>query len=431
MSEGLGLARLPDGMHLLVYMGLLFLISQGAGRVANLLRAPRLTGYLVAGILCGPSVTALFDRRLVEHDLTLVTNIALALIAFSIGGSLRLEKLRGLGGTILRVTVVEATAAAAVVFAVAAWALPWLAGAPGDSFLRGHLPVALVLGSLSAATAPAAVVSVVHESRARGPFTTVLLGVIALDDGVALILFALAIAVAQSLSAGVPMTGPDLLLIPLGRIGLAVLLGSALGLALKPIMAAFESRDTMLGVTLGAILLTSGLALTLGVSELLANMMMGLVVSNFVQHERADEAFEVIDGIEEPVFGAFFLLAGAHLDLAVALGAGGLAVVLVAARFAGKLLGAGVGASLGQAPPTVKRYLGLALLPAAGVSVGLVLQARLALPDVPPHLLELMVSGVVGNILINELLSPFLLRLALVRAGEAQPRAGRPVRGTS
>lgn len=431
MAHVPGLDRLPGDAHLLVFIGLLFLVSQGAGRLANLLRAPRLTGYLVAGILCGPSATALFSRNLVENELALVTDVALALIAFSIGGSLRLERLRGLRGAILRITIFEGTTAALVVFGLAAWLLPWLAAGLGDSYLHDYLPVAMVLGAISAATAPAAIVSLVRECRAQGPLTTVLLGVVALDDSLALILFAFAMAISQSLAGGPVVAGAGPLLAPLIEIGLAVVLGGGLGLGLKAIIGFFEPREAMLGLIFGAVLLAAGLALTMDISPLLADMALGFVVANFVGHERADEAFEVIDGIEEPIFGAFFLLAGAHLDLAIAVGASGLAVLLVGSRFAGKLLGTGAATALGEAPPAVKRYLGLALLPSAGVAVGLTLQAANTLEGVPPPLLHLMVSAVVGNTLINELLSPFLVRYALTRAGEAHPPPARQARKES
>ncbi len=161
--------------------------------------------------------------------------------------------------------------------------------------------------------------------------------------------------------------------------------------------------------------MTSGLALSLEASPLLANMMLGFVVANFVDHH--EDLFMVVERIEEPIFGMFFTLAGAHLDLGLMQTAGWLALLITLTRFGGKLLGTRLGARISRAPQVVKKYLGLALLPAAGVTVGLVLEAKEILG--PTYLSELMVNAVLGSVIINELLAPFFVRFSLIKAGEA------------
>lgn len=171
----------------------------------------------------------------------------------------------------------------------------------------------------------------------------------------------------------------------------------------------------MLGVMVGSIFFTSGLALSLKSSPLLANMVLGFMVVNFVRH--GEDLFGVVENIEESIFMMFFTLAGAHLDIGVIRIAGWLALLIVIGRFSGKFLGTRLGAHISHAPETVKKYLGLGLLPKAGVTVGLVLIAKDLFGATP--ISEVMVSAVLGSVIINELLSPLLVRYALVKSGEA------------
>lgn len=411
--------HLPHEIHILVFAGLLLVLSQAAGRVANFFGGPRLIGYLLVGVACGPSLLNLFPAELVDGRLGIITEIALGIIAFSIGGSLSIEKLKHLKGAILWIAILQALAAAVVVFVCVRLVLPW--SAPGMADDNGYLAISLVLGAIAAATAPAAILSILHEYHARGSFTTVLLGVVALDDAVTLLFYAFAAATASALlgtgaSAGFVGAVAD----PALDIVIALGIGTAAGFVIREVISYFAPRDLMLGLIVGAIFLTSGLALTWDVSPLLATMMLGFVVTNFVEHERATEAFEVVDAVEEPILGIFFAIAGAHLDLQTAGLSGGLAILLTLARFAGKLIGTRVGARVGGAPEQVRRYLGIALLPAAGVTIGLVLEAGKRFGEYVPELAQLMVSAIVGATLINELITPFAVRFALFKAGEAQ-----------
>ncbi len=146
-------------------------------------------------------------------------------------------------------------------------------------------------------------------------------------------------------------------------------------------------------------------------------MMLGFVVINFVEHH--EDIFSVVESLEEPIFGMFFVLAGAHLNLRVIETAGWMALLIIIGRFGGKLVGSWVGAQISQAPKVVKKYLGLALLPTAGVTVGLALEAKNILGET--SLAEIMLSAVLGSVILNELLTPFLVRFSLFKAGEAMP----------
>lgn len=404
--------------HPLFFIGLLLLLSHLGGKLANYFKAPRITGYLLAGMLLSPSALGLFHQKLVNDDLTLITDIALSVIAFSIGGSLSLAKMKKLGKQILWITLAEASGAFLVV-AVLLSAVFFLLhgfqhGAP--SFLNLYLPMALLIGALSAATAPAATLAIIHEYEAKGPLTSVLLGVVALDDALAIFFFAFAVAAAKSLANQESITWMSALSMPLLTILIAILIGGLSGLLLRRLICFVPRNKVMLGMMSGAIFLVAGLALSLKVSPLLANMMLGFVVANFV--DRHEDLFAAVESVEEPVFGMFFTLAGAHFDFRMIEAAGGLSLLIILGRFAGKLLGSRLGARLSQAPTVVRKYLGFALLPKAGVTVGLVLAAKQVFG--PTYQSEVMVNAVLGSVLINELLTPFFVRFALFRAAEAK-----------
>lgn len=404
-------------LHLLFFIGLLFLVSQAGGRLAGFVRLPRVTGYLIVGVLFGPEVLGVFSSALVKTDLALVTQIALAVIAFSIGGSLKVSRVRRLGGTILWMSFMEVFGAFAAVFLGMTLVLPFFPEAvTGVEGFRGNVAPALVLAAVSTATAPAAVMALIHECRSKGPVTTVLLGLVALDDAICIFFFAIGLNLAQLLVAGNPLTLQTLVVEPVLSLAGALAVGGVAGLVLMYPIRLFHDDDAVLGIMLGAVFVVAGLGLTLGVSHLLAAMMLGFVAVNlFEQHE---ETFLPVESIEEPLFGLFFTLAGAHLDFSVGGWAVGLAVALTLARFAGKFLGARTGARLGHAPEPVRRYVGLGLLPTAGVAIGLVLEARARLPENP--IWGLVVNGVLAAVVINELIAPVFVRSALTRSGEAQ-----------
>jgi len=410
------LFNLVEKPHLLVYIGLLLLLSYAGGKIANYFKAPRVTGYLVIGMLMSPSLLGLFPEGLVKEDLALITDIALAIIAFSIGGGLGLAKLRKLGRHILWIAPTEAFGAFFVVtISISLFShLMHTFGAISFPFWAFYFPMAMVIGAISAATAPAATLAIIHEYKAKGPLTTILLGLVALDDGLAIIFYAFAITIAQSLVNHEAITLQNFLLSPLFSILISLFIGGLLGVCLRKLIRFVGRQEAMLGVMVGSIFLTSGLALSLEASPLLANMMLGFMVANFVDHH--EDLFMVVERIEEPIFGMFFTLAGAHLDLGLMQTAGWLALLITLTRFGGKLLGSRLGARISCAPQVVKKYLGLALLPSAGVAVGLVLEAEEIFG--PTYLSEVMVNAVLGSVIINELLAPFFVRFSLIKAGE-------------
>ncbi|MBT4790499.1 MAG: cation:proton antiporter [Halobacteriovoraceae bacterium] len=411
--------------NILVYSGLLLLVSQAMGRLANFLRAPRIIGYLLAGIIFGPSCISLFSEHVVGKQLTLLTEISLVIISFSIGGALTVDKIKEVKNSIFWITVLQALGAFAVVGALMAFLLPLLLPSYNElDYWRVYFPCALILGAIAVPTAPAAILSLVHELKAKGKFTTIVLSVVALDDALAIIIYGFVIVWAKSLIMGENVSWSASLIAPLVTIFISIGIGLSVALLIKMVIRFFSPRDVMLGIILGAILLTGGLARSLGVSPLLASMVLGFVIMNYVRHERAVEAHDVIENIEEPIFGIFFLLAGAQLDISLGMKALVITLILIFGRFAGKLVGSFLGASVAESTPSVKKYLGFALLPSAGVTIGLVLDAHPVLSQISPGLGELLVSAVVGTTLINELITPFFVRYAFVSAKDIQVDEG-------
>ncbi len=408
------LINLLEHFHPLFHIGLLLLCGYVGGKVANYVKAPRVSGYLVAGMLLSPSILGIFHEELVKDDLTIITDIALGIIAFSIGGTLELTRLKRLGKHIFWITLLQAITAFFLATAVIATFFPMIHGSE-FSFRGVYLPMAIVIGAISAATAPAATLAIIHEYKAKGPLTTILLGVVTLDDGLTILFYAFAVTIARSLITQDPLSWQSMVIVPSLHIAIALALGGAVGVCIRMLIRFIPRREALLGVMVGCIFLTSGLALSLKSSPLLANMVLGFMVVNFVRH--GEDLFGVVESIEESIFMMFFTLAGAHLDLAVMQTAGWLAVLLTVGRFSGKLLGTCLGAHISHAPETVKRYLGLGLLPTAGVAIGLVLMAKDLFES--PLISEVMVSAVLGSVIINELLSPLLVRYALVKSGEA------------
>ncbi|NGX62896.1 MAG: hypothetical protein KR126chlam6_00298 [Candidatus Anoxychlamydiales bacterium] len=421
MSELFSFLKMPTELHFLVYVGLLFLISQVSARIATFFKSPHIVGYLLAGIIFGPSLLNLFNKKLVTQDLSIITDITLSIIAFSIGGSLRLSILKKFKKSILWITSLQAVGAFLIVFLAAAILMPLIVSTTEsqNGFQRTFLPIALVLGAISLATAPAPILSILHEYKAKkGSFTNILLGIITIDDAIALIFYSFAMVISRNLIVGDKLDITIALFEPLTSISFAVVLGLVMGLFLKLILKFFKPKDILLGIITGAVLLTGGIAITIGISALLANMVLGIFVANLIAHERADDAFNVVESIEEPIFGIFFLIAGAQLDIRFLSKGLLLTLILLIARFIGKYFGSYLGSEISKSTPTIKKYLGLSLLPTAGITIGLVLEADFIFSRTIPFLSDLMVNAIIGATLINELISPYLVRFSLKKAKE-------------
>ena len=405
-------------MHTLIALGILFIAGYLGGRCANYLKLPRVTGYIIAGILLSPSLSGILSQRVVEENFSIVTDIALAIIAYSIGGSLKLSDLKLLGKSILWITISQALGAFILTFILIFTLSPYFLGTqiPHASFLEIYLPLALIIGAVSTATDPATILAIIHEYKAKGPLTTTLLGVVALDDGLAVMLYAFAGTIVVALRKAGSISLYNMAIEPLIIIMGSLLLGTIFGFLLTKIAAWIKRKESLLVVILGNIFLCTGISTQLNLSPLLANMMLGFFVVNKAMHSH--DLFRAIEkNIEELIFVLFFTLAGAHINLAVMKIAGFLALIITISRFSGKLLGTKLGAGFSHAPEIAKKYLGYGLLPIAGVAMGLILLGK-SLMASSPLVAEIMVNAVLGSIIINELIAPPLVKFIIIRSGE-------------
>jgi Kef-type K+ transport system membrane component KefB len=395
-------------------LGILLLCGYFGGRLANTLKLPRVTGYIIAGLLLSPSVSGIISEELVQEKLSIVTDIGLAIIAFSVGGSLSLARLKQLGKSILWINVTESLGAFILTFILVFLLSPLVLklNTAHSPFFGVYLPFALIIGAVSAATAPAAILAIVHEYKAQGPLTTTLLGVVALDDGMAIIFFAFATAIVSALTKA-EISVYKMIVDPTLVIMGSIFLGAIFGLFLTGLAAWVKGKESLLVIIFGHILLCAGIAKQFNLSPLMAIMMIGFIVVNRAKHSH--DLFLAVENIEETIFALFFTLAGAHFDIAVIKLAGFMALIITFSRFGGKLLGTKLGANFSHAPDKIRKYLGFALLPTAGVAIGLILMAK---PHMEPQLSTIMINAILGAVIINELIAPPFVKFALMRAGE-------------
>ncbi len=398
-------------LNLLTYIGLFFLISQVFGKVAYRLKAPHLIGYLLAGILFGPYMLQIFSSEMVEQ-MNLFTEMALAVIAFSIGTSLKLPRIKGLKRLIIRISLLQAIASIILVGGTLFASLYYFYAFESIPQILG---VSILLGVISIATAPSTIISLVHEYKAQGRFTNILLGVTALSDVITLFLYSFVLAISMALVSDADFNLTTGFINPLLDVVYAIALGVFSGMIIKYLIRYFRDDEILLGLLLGSLFTISGIAFVVGFSHLLPIMVFAFYVENFSGSSLPQRFHNSISSIEKPILGVFFLLAGAHLDISRAFSFGALVAIVFFARLVGKLGGTMIAV---RSNKEINSKTGLALLPSAGFAIGLILEAQNRLNEFIPELAALMLSVVLGKTLINELISPFMVKWVLKKSGE-------------
>lgn len=386
-------------MHDLLIISVMFLACILGGGLLSRIGMPRITAYVGVGIAFSPE---LLGGRLgldVSAWSGLATAIALGLIAYLIGGSLKVASLRRLGKMVVLATLGESLAAVAAVFLVV-WAL-----AP--------IELALALAAVAATTDPAATVAVMHQYRARGPASETILGIAGLDDAVGVIVFAViaGFLAGDSVAAALAAAGREIVL--------ALALGAGGGWLLGRHGSALRVRELSLPLVLSALFLVAGLADALASSPILAAMAFGFTARASCR-VHPDRLFGALERGEESIFLAFFAVAGTQFRADVFVENIEWIAIYVPVRASGKYLGAYLGSRLGGAPPQMARWLGLGLIPQAGVAIGLALTLAAS-----PRLAALgptLINIVLGSAVLVELVGPFCARLTLERLGEIGPR---------
>ncbi len=386
-------------MNIVLSGGFLLLVGLAAGRLANFLKFPAVTGYLVAGIVVGPPVLNLVTHDLLRASIW-ISHGALALIAFSIGSEFTIGNIRRLGTRVLAIAALEASGGAVAVFLAARF------------IFHQPTPTSLLFGAIAAATAPAATLMVVRELKARGPMTDTLLAVVAIDDPICVMIFGVASGIAAMLVGNGSLSFGSMILQTVAEIVSALGIGLAAGILVTRFVTRLRDRSEAQVLVLGAILATAGLAIAAGLSPLLACMALGSAVGNLSRHSEA--VFGAVKAMDTPVYVVFFVLSGAGLHVELLRSVGLLGIGYVIFRVVGKVAGAAVGGALTKAPAVVQKYLGFGLVPQAGVALGLSLLVKQQFPGIG----DMISTTIVASTVIYELIGPIFSKMGITLAGE-------------
>lgn len=378
-------------LSLMIFAGML------CGRLLKRLKLPNVTGYLVAGLLIGPSVLNLVPATAIE-SFTIISNVALGFIAFSIGNEFKITYFKRVGATPIIIAAFESLFA--VLFVLS-----------GLLIAGCELPFSLVLAAIAAATAPAATIMVIKQYRARGPMTETLLSVVAIDDATALIYFSICVAIANALGGGA-FSWQETVLSPVIEIFGALIVGFLLGLIFTVPLRFFKKEGNRLALILGFVFLGVGLSQLCGFSSLLLCMAMGAALTNFSRE--TPRIMSITDNFTPPLFMLFFVASGAELQLSILPSIGLAGVIYVILRVFGKIAGVGFASAICKASSAIRRYLGLALVPQAGVAIGLSLVATTAVPAYGSTIRAIILCAT----FIYELVGPAIAKLSLSKAGE-------------
>ena len=389
-------------------IGIILLCGYLGGVIASRLKFPKIVGYIAVGILLEPSVLGVLPADFISNSI-IANDFALAVITFSVGGSLAFSRIKKLGKSILWITVLEAELAFVLVAVGMALVI-------GQGNFWQSLPLALVIAALASPTDPTATLAVVHEYKADGPVTRTLMGVAASDDALGIINFSLATAFAAALLLGSSsLTLDNTLLQPLLVIFGSLLLGIVLGIILGFLEKFISEPGALIAIVFGALFACFGAARYLGLDELLSTMTVGIAFVNI--SNKSEQVFSLISSyFEELIFIIFFVLAGAHLRFDTLAGSWVWILAFVILRAAGKFAGTFLGSNLAGSEPNIKRFTAYGLLPQGGIVVGLALLARQ-----DPHFQAfgpVLVSLILGTTVIHEFLGPLCSKVALARAGE-------------
>ncbi len=415
-------------MEIILSLSIALFAGLMLSRLAKLCKLPAVTAYLIAGILVGPyllgnlGIGGIGFQKESLGGLSLISNVALGFIAFSIGNEFRVSQLKKIGKQATIVGIFQAVVATLLVDAaliglhfVFPEALP--------------LPAAILLGAVASATAPAATLMVVKQYKAKGPVTDILLPVVALDDAVGLVLFSVSFGISKALASGVSISILSVVVEPLLEVILSLALGTVVGVIFNYCERFFHSRSKRLAMSVAFIFFTVAISMLkfevfgvhIAFSSLLSCMMLGTVFCNICDF--SEELMDRMDRWVAPILILFFVISGAELDLSVftSLTIVIIGLVYILTRSAGKISGAYLSSKATHCCPAIIKYLGLTLLPQAGVALGMAIKAKEEFTLVDPTIGNVVSNITLFAVLIYELVGPLLTKIALTRAGEIVP----------
>lgn len=400
-----------QGTQLVFLLGVILFFGAIGGRIFQRLKIPQVVGYIVIGIIIGSSGFQVLGAQTIAA-LSPISTAALSFIGFLVGSELKLGVIKKYGRQFTGILLGE-TVTPFFVVGILVTAVYW-------AFTRDiitSVSLGLLLGAICSATAPAATTDVLKEYRTRGPLTTTVLGLVAMDDAVALILYAVAGSIAAPLLGGTKISfGMQMLSIARDIFG-SILIGSAFGFVISRVIKnLMQDEGRVLSFALGGIFLCTGLCELLDLDNILAAMSVGFFMVNFAP-VKTRPVFKLVERFTPPVYVLFFVLVGAKLNIWVVTPVlGAIALVYVAGRTLGKSIGCRIGAKLTHAPATVRKYLPWCLLSQAGVAIGLSIAASNDFPDsVGPQIILIITA----TTFIVQILGPLCVRHGIIKAGEA------------
>jgi Kef-type K+ transport system membrane component KefB/CBS domain-containing protein len=394
-------------LNLIMLLGLAVFGGAVGAKIFQRMHIPQIVGYVAIGIFLGP-VFGIVKPEAID-SLEPFNMFALGLIGFLIGGELKREMFTKLGKQVGAILLFEGIAAFLLVgissFIVMRFFFDW----------RMSLAVAVVLGAICAATDPASTVSVLWEYKTRGPLTTMLTAIVALDDALALVLYAIGVSVAGVITGNEGQSFIAALGMSLLHVGGALVLGGIAGYVLYWIVDRIDDREKVLVFSVGSVMVIIGLALMLELDVIIAAMTLGVVLTN-CKSRRAEVSFKVMHQFSSPIYVLFFVLVGArlqveHLNLMILL----LTAAYVIGSIVGKTGGAYLGALYSHAPKTVRKYMGFCLYPQGGIAVGLLIMAS---SKFAPEIASIMLLVVIVGAFVLQIIGPVCVKLGAKKAGE-------------
>ena len=407
----------------LTLLGIATIIGFYMGRAARRVTLPSLIGYMIFGVILGPSVLNLLDEPMIQ-DLSFLPEIALGFVAFVIGSQLSLSSLKRLGSGIISIIFAESLGAFFLVVAAV-------------YLLTRDLPLSIIFGAMAPASAPAGTVAVIQEHKAKGNLTKALYAVVGFDDGLAIIIFGFSAAVAKSLligeACGVNQSILPALWAPIMETGLSFVVGGFIGLVFCQMVYKLKTSRDIFIIVFGAVLLATGLSIRWHLSLILTNMMVGFVLVNSRREALVQRVRAPLLEIMPLVFILFFCLAGANMKLSAIPALGSLGAVYILGRSAGKIGGVRLGGLFGPVEEKVKKYLGMGILSQAGVAIGLSLIAKHEFAQIAaqynlPHAATIgttVLTTITTTCIFFEIIGPMLTKLALKKAGEIPHEGSR------
>jgi Kef-type K+ transport system membrane component KefB len=381
--------------HIFIVLGCILLFSLGADYLGKRTFLPRVTLLLIFGMLIGKDLLDLIPP-VFSNRFELIADSALIMVGFLLGGKLTRKTFKESGSKIIFISISAVVLTVLIVFF-------------GLILIGVPIQVAILLGCIASATAPAATADIVGESGYTGPFADILLSVVALDDAWGLIVFSLGVAIVISMNnIGDTLTMPIVTMIR--EVGGAMVLGALVGWPAAYLTGRMRPGQPMLSEALGFVFICGGIAIWLEVSFLIASMIMGAVVANFAKHH--EYPFHEIENVEWPFMVVFFVMAGASLQFSAVKEVGLLGFMYIACRISGKIMGAGIAGIIGRADKATKRWMGMALFPQAGVAIGMALVAANQFPEYR----QVLLATVVGSTVFFEIIGPLCTRFALNQA---------------